>query len=197
MLKLTDNPPILTPDVESLTDLDGTWWVAYTKTHFEKSFAWDLYSRGIGYFLPMCEYVIFSSGRNRRGMKLLFPSYVFFCGSNEDRHTALTTNRLLQVIDVADQLGLITQLMTIEKGLSCEAGFDPYPYRPVGTRTRIISGPMMGTEGVVIERKNEKARMVLEVTTLGQGTVMEIDADLLEPIHSPGAHPLKPTPTYS
>ncbi len=57
MLKLADNPPILTPDVESLTDLDGTWWVAHTKTHFEKSFAWDLYSRGIGYFLPMREYV--------------------------------------------------------------------------------------------------------------------------------------------
>ena len=81
------------------------------------------------------------------------PSYVFFCGSNEDRYTALTTNRLLQVIDVADQLGLISQLMTIENGLSCKAGFDPYPYRPVGTRTRIISGPMMGTEGVVKGRQ--------------------------------------------
>ena len=162
MLKLTDNPPILISDVESLSGLDGTWWVACTRPHFEKSFAWEMNSRGIGYFLPMCEYVIFSGGRNRRGMKLLFPSYVFFCGSNEDRHTALTTNRLSQVIDVAEKLGLISQLMTIEKGLSCEAGFDPYPYRPVGTRTRIISGPMMGTEGVVIERNDAKARMVIE-----------------------------------
>ena len=59
MLKLTDNPPILIPDVESLSGLDGTWWVACTRPHFEKSFAWDLNSRGIGYFLPMCEYVFF------------------------------------------------------------------------------------------------------------------------------------------
>jgi len=44
---------------------------------------------------------------------------------------------------------------------------------------------MMGTEGVVIERKNAKARMVLEVTILGQGAVMEIDADILEPVANP------------
>ena len=182
MLKFTDNPPILTPGVESLADLDGTWWMAHTRPHFEKAFAWNLNSRGIGYFLPMCEYVIFSGGRNRRGMKLLFPSYVFFCGSDKDRYTALTTNRLVQVIDVADQLGLVSQLKTIEKGLLCKADLDPYPYRPIGTRTRIISGPMMGTEGVVIERNNTKARMVLEVTILGRGALIEIDADLLEHI---------------
>ena len=182
MLKFTDNPPIMNPGIESIADLDGTWWVAHTKSHFEKSFVGDLNSRGIGYFLPMSEYVIFSSGRNRRGMKLLFPSYVFFCGSDEDRYTALRTNRLAQVIDVADQLGLVLQLITIEKGLLCKAGLDPYPYRPVGTRTRIISGPMMGTEGVVIERKDGKARIVLEVTILSQGAALEIDSDLLEPI---------------
>jgi len=117
-------------------------------------------------------------------MKLLFPSYVFFCGSDEDHCTALTTNRLFQVVDVADQLGLVSQLMTVEKGLLCKAGLDPYPCRPVGTRTRIISGPLMGIEGVVIERKGAKARMVLEVTVLGQGAAMEIDYDLLEPIDS-------------
>ena len=182
MIKFTDNPPILTPGFESLADIDGTWWVAYTKAHSEKAFAWNLNSRGIGYFLPMCEYVIFSGGRNRRGMKLLFPSYVFFCGSDEDRYTAMTTNRLIQVIDVADQLGLVSQLMIIEKWLLFKGDLDPYPYRPVGSRCRVISGPMMGTEGVVVERKDAKARMVHEVTIVGQGVVMEIDADLLEPV---------------
>jgi len=47
---------------------------------------------------------------------------------------------------------------------------------------RTISGPMLGTEGVVTERKDAKARMVLEVTILGQGAVVEIDSDLLEPM---------------
>jgi hypothetical protein len=78
MLKLSQNPAILTPEVDSLTELTGTWWVGYTKPRFEKAFARDLCSHGIGYFLPMREKVIFSGGRKRRLMVPLFTSYVFF-----------------------------------------------------------------------------------------------------------------------
>ena len=180
MLKLSDNPSILSPHVKSLADLDGIWWVAHTKARFEKVFAWDMLSYGIGYFLPMREKVIFSGGRKRRVMIPLFTSYVFFCGAEKDRYIALTTNRLCQTIEVVDQDGLKKELWRIEKALLVKADLDIYPHLPAGSRCRIISGPMMGTEGVVIERKNAKARMVLDVTILGQGAVMEIDADLLE-----------------
>ena len=183
MLRLSENPAILTPEVNSLAELSGTWWVAHTRPRFEKVFAWDMISRGIGYFLPMWEKIIFSGGRKRRVMVPLFTSYVFFCGNEKDRYTALTTNRLCQTIEVVDQDGLIQELSRIEKALLSKAIIDHYPRLPVGGRCRIISGPMIGTEGVVIERKDAKARMVLEVTILGQGAVVEIDADLLEPIN--------------
>jgi len=182
MLKLSENPAILTPEVQSLTELSGTWWVAHTKARFEKAFARDMLSYGIGYFLPMREKIIFSGGRKRRVVVPLFTSYVFFCGDEKDRYTALTTNRLCQTIEVIDQDGLIKELSRIEKALLSKAIIDNYPRLPVGSPCRIISGPMMGIEGVVIERKDVKARMVLEVTILGQGAVVEIDADLLEPI---------------
>jgi hypothetical protein len=42
---------------------------------------------------------------------------------------------------------------------------------------------MTGIEGVVIQRKDSKACMVLEVEILGQGIVVEIDSDLLEPLN--------------
>ncbi len=99
-----------------------------------------------------------------------------------DRYTALTTNRLCQTIEVVDQDGLIEELAGVEKALLSKAIIDHYPRLPVGRHCRIISGPMMGTEGVVIERKNAKARMAIEVTILGQGAVVEIDSDLLEPM---------------
>ena len=181
MLKISENPAILTPQVESLTELVGTWWAAYTKPRFEKALAWDLYSRGIGYFLPMREKVTFSGGRKRRVMTPLFTSYVFFCGTEQDRYSALTTNRVCQTIDVADQGGLIDELANIEKALISKAVIDNYPRLPLGSRCMITSGPMMGIEGVIIFRQDSKARMVLEVTILGQGAVVEIDADLLEP----------------
>ena len=181
MLKLSENPAILTPQVQSLAELTGTWWAAYTKPRFEKALAWALFNHRIGYFLPMREKIVFSGGRKRRMMIPLFTSYVFFCGSERDRYTALTTNRVCQTIEVADQDGLIEELVNIERALLSKAVIDNYPRLPIGSHCRIISGPMMGIEGVVIKRKDAKARMVLEVTMLGQGAVVEIDSDLLEP----------------
>ena len=182
MLKLSDNPPILSPGVGSLSDLAGAWWVAHTKARFEKVFAWDMLSLGIGYFLPMREKVMFSGGRKRRLMVPLFTSYVFFCGWEKERYEALATNRLCQAIEVVDQEELVEELEQIERALVSRAIIDNYPSLPVGGRCRIISGPMMGAEGVVIQRKDAKARMVLEITILGQGCVVEVDADLLEAI---------------
>jgi transcription antitermination factor NusG len=184
MLKLSENPAISTPEVQSLAELTGTWWAAYTKSRFEKAFAWDLCNHGIGYFLPMREKIVFSGGRKRHIMSPLFKSYVFFCGTEQDRHTALTTNRISQTIEVADQESLIEELLRLEKALVSKAVIDNYPRLPIGRRCRIISGPMMGIEGVVIRRKDTKARMVIEVTILGQGAVVEIDSDLLEPTQS-------------
>ena len=181
MLKLSDNPPMVTPSVSSLLDLDGRWWVAHTKARREKAFAWDLNKRGIGYFLPMVERVRVSGGRKRRVLLPLFTSYVFFCGEEADRYIAMTTDRLCQTIDVADQDELVKDMAAIERALAGEAELDPYPHAIIGQRCRINAGPFKDLEGTVVER-NKHARIVLEVAMLGQGAAMEIDADLLEPI---------------
>ena len=183
MLKLSQNPAILTPQVRSLTELNGTWWAAYTKSRFEKVFAWDMQKRGIGYFLPMREKITFSGGRKRKVLVPLFTSYVFICGTEMDRYNAMATNRLCQMIDVYDQELLISELASIERSLLNKAIIDVYPNLVAGSHVRITSGPMMGIEGVVIKRKDEKARMVLKVTMLGQGALIEIDADLIETIN--------------
>ena len=31
MFRLSDNPAILTSEVQAMTELSGTWWVAHTK----------------------------------------------------------------------------------------------------------------------------------------------------------------------
>jgi transcriptional antiterminator RfaH len=187
MLKLSENPAIVTPQVQSLTELTGTWWAAHTKARFEKAFAWDLCGRGIGYFLPMREKTIYSGGRKRRAMIPLFTSYVFVCGTELDRYTALCTNRLCRIIDVSDQQGLIQELSSIERALLSRAVIDYYPHLAVGARCRITNGPMEGIEGLVVERKDAKAHLVLEVTILGQRAMVEVDADLLAPVDGWGA----------
>jgi len=173
---------MLNPNFNSLKEYFGTWWVAHTKARFEKAFARDMLGFGINYFLPMREKITFSGGRKHHVLMPLFTSYVFFCGTEMDRYTAMATNRLCQTLEVVDQEGLARQLSSIEKALFTKANIDLYPHLPVGSRCRITAGPMKGVEGVVVERKDSKARMVLEIIILGQGAMIEIDTDLLESI---------------
>lgn len=181
MLKLSENPPVLAPWTQSIREFQGQWWVAHTKARNEKAAAWDLLNKRIGYFLPLVEQVRMSGGRKRHVLTPLFPSYLFFCGTEKDRYHALTTNRFTGLLPVADQDGLRDELEVIEKALHGEAGLDPYPFAAKGRRCRISSGPFRGLEGVVVERR-QIARLVLQVGILGQGAAMEIDAGLLESV---------------
>jgi transcription antitermination factor NusG len=181
MLKLSENPPILSPGAGSLSELSGRWWVAHTKARFEKVFAWELLSHHIGFFLPLVDRVHISGGKKRRLRLPLFPSYVFFCGNENDRYTAMTTNRLCQTICVVDQARLIRELTAIEIALLGKAPLAPHPAVRVGTRCRVTAGVFKGLEGLVIERARQ-AKMVLQIDILGQGALMEINLDLLEPV---------------
>lgn len=172
---------MLCPWAQSISDLDESWWVGHTKARFEKAFAWDLVRASIGHFLPMAERVLYSSGKKRRVMMPLFTSYVFFNGSPETRRTALSTGRLCQVIEVGDQAALAKELEMVLAAVQTQPRLGVHIGPVVGQRCRVISGPLEGVEGTVIER-GRMARTVLEVSILGQGAVVEIEADLLEPV---------------
>ena len=181
MLKLSENPPMLPPGVEGVEQLSGQWWVAHTKARFEKAFAWDLHHKGVGYFLPLVERVRASRGRKRRVLLPLFPSYVFFRGDSDSRALAMKTNRLCQTIEVRDQQTLTGELASIEKALAGKAALDPCPFARVGARCRVRSGPLEGIEGEVV-RREKLVHVVLAVSILGQGALVKIEADFLEPV---------------
>ena len=179
MLKFSDNPPMRPHGTGSLADLPGQWWVAHTKARNEKALAWDLLRRRIGYFLPLRERLTFSGGRKRRGLRPLFPSYVFLCGDEDDRYVAMTTGRICRTIEVFDQATLIDELVAIERALAAKADLERYPGPAIGRRCRVIAGPFENLEGIVVQLA-AKARFVLQVHTLGEGAALQIEAGLLE-----------------
>ncbi len=153
--------------------------VGHTKSRFEKAFAWDLHELKIGYFLPMVPRNTFSGGRKRKGMAALFPSYVFFNGDDNTCSDALQTNRLCAVLPVPEQETLVGELEQIHRLLVGGGSLEPYPLPPIGARCRVKSGPFEGISGIVIDNA-KSARLVLKVSVLGQGTSLDIDAELLE-----------------
>ena len=181
MLKVNENPPLVWPEAKSIADFRGTWWVAHTKARNEKAMAWQLANKDVPYFLPMTWKVSRKSGRTIRSLLPLFPGYVFFCGGEVERLEALKTNRTAAILPVTDQVRLVRELLPIETVLQLGKPLVPHDYLKVGQRCRVIAGPLMGTEGLII-RTPKETRLVLQVEMLGQAASVEIDFDMVEKI---------------
>lgn len=181
MLKESENPPIIWPEVQSIRDFTGLWWVAHTKSRNEKALAQDLVAKNISYFLPMTWKVQRRSHRTLRSLLPLFSGYLFFCGREAERLELLRTNRVANVIEVKDQEKLLDELVQFERALRAGAPLTPYKYIRAGQRCRVIAGPLLGLEGIVIQIKNV-SRLLLQIDMLGQAASVEIDIDMIEPI---------------
>jgi hypothetical protein len=83
------------------------------------------------------------------------------------------------VIEVRDQSLLCSELRSIHRLITSDAAFELYPRVAIGSRCRVTSGPFEGTEGIVIDRA-KTAKVVLQVSILGQGVSMDVDSDLIE-----------------
>ncbi len=179
MLKVSENPPIIWPQEESIRDFSGQWWVVHTRSRNEKALAHDLMSKDISYFLPMSWKVRRKSRRTIRSFLPLFSGYLFFCGLEDQRVELLKTNRVANLIEVHDQQKLVDELVQIAQALRSGAPLTPHKYLKAGQKCRVISGPLIGLEGIVV-RTRGATRLVLQVDMLGQAASVEIDVDLIE-----------------
>jgi len=181
LLKIHENPPVLWPEAESIRDFQGQWWVAHTKSRNEKALAHDLVARNVSYFLPMTLKVSRRSHRTLKSMLPLFTGYLFFCGHENDRVELLKTNRVANLLEVTDQSELLRELVRVEQAVRAGVPLTPHKYIEAGQWCRVIAGPLLGVEGIVVEQRGS-ARLVLQVDMLGQAASVEIDVEMIEPI---------------
>ena len=167
------------PEGKSIRDFGGLWWVAHTKSRNEKSLAHDLLGKEINYFLPMSWKIRRTRGRTIRSLLPLFGGYLFFCGQEKHRIEVLRTNRVANIIGVADQQRLVEELSQIEQAIAGGANLSPHGYIKAGQRCRVIGGALAGLQGIVVNTRNN-VRLVLQIDMLGQAASVEIGADMIE-----------------
>ncbi len=186
MLKVHENPPLFWPPANSIRLFAGLWWVAHTKSRNEKALAHDLKAKNISYFLPMTWKVRRQSHRTIKSLLPLFTGYLFFCGNELERVELLKTNRVANLLEVKDQNGLVRELVRFEQALRAGAPLIPHKYIRMGQWCRVIAGPLLGLEGIVVQTKGD-TRLVLQINMLGQAASVEIDMDMIEPVETPPA----------
>ncbi|HSR66805.1 MAG TPA: UpxY family transcription antiterminator [Acidobacteriota bacterium] len=154
------------------------WYAVHTRPRHEKVVAEQLCFKNIECFLPLREVLSKWKDRRKRVQFPLFPGYLFV-------HASLPSSRLdiIKVDSVVQILGFQgkpepvpeNQIDAVKRLVYSELPYDPYPDLAQGDRVRIVSGPLRGLEGVLVEKKN-RFRFVLNVDLIRQSVACEIAA---------------------
>jgi transcription antitermination factor NusG len=167
-------------------NLAGLWYVAHTRARNEKALVADLARMRIPAYLPLMRHETRSRRTNRitRNMVPVFPGYLFFNATQDQRYQSLTTNRIAKLLIVPEQKQLVAELQRIQHFLQANQTFTVKQRLEVGQWGRITTGPLQGTEGVVA-RSAGRWRLSMNVTILGQSVHVEVDRDHVERIDPP------------
>lgn len=161
----------------------GDWFVLHTMSRQEKAVSADLSAAGVNHVLPLVETVRYYGRRKMKVELPLFPGYVFMRGSIEQAYDADRTRRVANLIRVKDQAGFERELTSVTQAKACGGKLDPHPYLARGVSVEVTAGPFKGLQGVVADIRS--GRLVLNVSVLGQATVMEIEPGLLQAMDEP------------
>jgi transcription antitermination factor NusG len=168
-------------DSPQASSADRNWYVFYTKARQEKAFARQLLSLQVPFFLPLVAKENLIRNRRVKSFIPVFGGYVFVFATEEERVTALTTNRVSTILDVTDQAQLVADLANVRRLIEADAPLTVERRILAGQRVRIKSGAMQGLEGIVEKRRGQSV-LYVAVTMLQQSAVVEIDDFFLEPI---------------
>jgi transcription antitermination factor NusG len=164
-----------------LSRFEHPWWVAWVRSRQEKGLARHLAGHGVGFYLPQGEKRVRRAGRTFVSSLPLFPGYVFFRGPAEARRTALESHLVVQVLPVADQERLESELVSLWRLQQTGAPLVSHPYLSIGDEVEVVDGPFRGWTGKVLREKGG-LRLIVSITLLRQSVAAELDREALAPL---------------
>lgn len=166
------------------SDLDSfPWYAVHVRAKYERKAADALLSKGYECLLPSYRERRKWSDRTKVIELPLFPGYVFSRFDVEKRLPILKTPGVIAVAGI----GRIPQpldaheIEQIQRVTAADAPAQPWPFFKIGERVRIISGPLMGVEGLLAQRRGE-TRVVLAVTLLEKAISVQVGSDEIRPV---------------
>jgi transcription antitermination factor NusG len=161
-------PDCLLSEAPPADESEKVWWVLHTRPRQEKSLARQLYRGRIPYYLPLIPRRWRLRGRIVTSHIPLFPGYVFLFGDRQERLAALTTNRVVRVLEVPAQATLRQDLQQIHRLLTAGLPVSPESRLSPGVMVEITSGPLAGLRGKIL-RTASGQRFVVQIDFIQQG----------------------------
>ena len=176
--------------LNSLTTSDTSarrWYALYTCARHEKWVAHQLQERCFESFLPLYRSVHQWKDRRKVVELALFPSYVFVRISSWERIRVLQVPGVVQLVSFNGIPAALpeTEIQALRNGFDQKLCAEPHPYLTAGRRVRVMRGPLLGAEGILIYHKG-KSRVVITLDVLMRSVAVETDTADLEPLPTPG-----------
>jgi len=183
MLATELDPIHPTENLDNSACFDTPWYAAYTCPRHEKYVAHQLAERQVGSFLPLYSSVRRWKDRRKRIDLPLFPGYVFVQITEQNRIDVLRLPGVVQLVCFQGKPAPIaaSEIDALRRGTSGSIVVQPHPYLKEGRRVRIVSGPMIGNEGIFVRRK-QQSRLDISISAIQRSVAVEIGEADVEPV---------------
>lgn len=163
------------------------WYAIYTRSRHEQKVNDRLREKNIETFLPLIECWSRRKDRRKRIYLSLFPGYLFV-RTLMDVDTRLDILKTESVVRILRNGGIPAtipdeQIDSIKTLMNSGVSPTPHPYLKEGMRVRVMGGPLIGIEGILLKTKPNKHRLIISVDLLQESVCVEIDELDVEPIH--------------
>ncbi len=162
------------------------WHVLWTQSHCEDLVHDLLAGRGFETFLPKINVWSRRAGQRRLVRRPMFPGYLFLRHAM-DRDAYIEVRKARGLVTVLgekwDRLAVVPdgEIESVRALSRSDLPSMSYPYLRGGMRVRIARGPLLGVEGILERRNEEKGLLVLSVELLGRSVAVEVDCTSVVP----------------
>ena len=154
------------------------WFVLYTKHNFGKKIEQQCKKLSVEAFFPVITTIRQWSDRKKKVEVPIFPSYIFINGDEKERLQSLSINGVIRSVMFNKEIATlrVSEIETIKCIIENKKFIDTCNSISVGSKVKVISGPLTGVEGVLAEVKGKKVfSLVLE--TINSSILVDVPQD--------------------
>lgn len=162
------------------------WYAVWTHSHCERLVAQQLAGKGFSPFLPEVNVWSSRNGQPKLARQPMFPGYLFIRQAMEKQSyiEMLKVRGIVRILE--DGWTRLTpvpddQINAIQTIAQADVPIFPHSHLREGSRVRIVDGPLEGLEGIFVQDKRQKGRLVVSVDLLGRSVAVEVDGTKVRP----------------
>jgi transcription antitermination factor NusG len=154
----------------------GPWFALQVVPQHEKKVSMLLEYGGYSHYFPIRRVRRRWSDRIKLLEQPLFPGYVFCRSQQSLMEVVRSTPSIIRIVCFAGKPHPVSdeEIEALRCLTALGRKIDPHPYLGVGQKVQVVSGPMAGVSGIIVQFK-KRNRLVISVDVIMKSVSVEID----------------------